>query len=264
METAVGMRDAGSPVKFGCEDSTGLMFHVWHRKFDNQEHVVIAFRGTNGKGDWLYGNSWWFSRAFNADNQLSRARTHFTEIMRYFDQKALAESAPSPRYVTTGHSLGGSLAQHLLYAFPGRVEQAIVFASSSVTGFADPSISRADRIRACSCLPELDPEARIIRVYQTYEILANMRLFHKIFLPPERHVQEVRFPFESSWSPVSRHGIYEFTSKLRLASGVRRSDEVGNRWFASKDDVCTAQLISKQLNSCLAVAQPGSSMICPQ
>jgi len=264
LEPAVGMRDPVMPEKIGCEDDSGLMFHVWHRNIDGREQVAVAFRGTSGPGDWSRGNLWWFTRTFFSDTQLSRARAHFRAIRDHFDARATAQGEPAPRYVTTGHSLGGSLAQHLLYAFPDRVEQAIVFDTSSVTGFADPAIKNADRISACACRAELNPEARIIRVYQTYEILANLRLFHKLFFPPERHVQEVRFPFESSWNPVARHGIHAFTVKLREAGGTRTADQVGSSWIASEVPRCTKPLVDGQLESCSIVVAPGSLMMCPQ
>lgn len=264
MEEKVGMHEVHRPARVGCEDNQGLMFHVWHRKVDNQRHVVIAFRGTSGSGDWIYGNLWWLTRGVLSDTQLSRSRAYAADVIRYFDQKATAEGAKPPRYVTTGHSLGGSLAQHVLYAFPDRVEQAIVFDSSSVTGFVDPSISRANRVDACSCRSELGPEARIIRVYQTYEILTNLRIFHKLILPPERHVQEVRFPFKSSWNPVARHSMYDFTRNLRESSGTRKPDEVGHSWYASKDSVCTAPLIHQQQASCSIAVQRDAVFVCPQ
>lgn len=264
LEEKVGMRDRNVPTKVGCEDNEGLMFHVWHRKFNNREQVVIAFRGTSGSGDWVYGNLWWFSRAILSDTQLSRARMYTAQVIRYFDQKATAEAADHPQYFTTGHSLGGTLAQHVLYAYPDRIEQAIVFDSSSVTGFVDPSISRADRISACACRSQLNPEGRIIRVYQTYEILADLRIFHKLFMPPERHVQELRFPFKSSWNPVARHSMYDFTRNLHEASGTRKPDAVGHSWFASKESVCTVPLINKQLASCSINVPPTAVLVCPQ
>lgn len=259
-----GMQDARNPGKLGCEDDQGLMFHVWHRKLGEQEHVVISFRGTSGPGDFWNGNLWWFRRAFTSDTQLSRARHHAIRVMQYFDAKAKADGAPLPRYTTTGHSLGGGLAQHVLYAFPQRIEQAIVFDPSSVTGFADTSITRDDRVSACSCKSELNPEARIIRIYQTYEILSNLRIFHKIFLPPERHIQEVRFPFASSWNPISRHSMYAFTKNLRVASSKRTFDDVGKSWFASKNNACTSPLINNQLKSCAANVSRTTLLICPQ
>lgn len=264
LEEKVGMHDARRPPRIGCEDDQGMMFHVWHRKVNSQEQVVIAFRGTSGPGDWIYGNLWWLSRAVLSDTQLSRSRAYVAETIRYFDQKATAEGAKPPRYVTTGHSLGGSLAQHVLYAFPNRVEQAIVFDSSYVTGFVDPSISRTNRVDACSCRSELEPEARIIRVYQTYEILTYLRIFHKMILPPERHVQEVRFPFKSSWNPVARHSIHDFTRQVRETSGTRKPDEVGRSWFASKDSVCTAPLIRQQQASCAIAVPRDTALVCPQ
>jgi hypothetical protein len=53
----LGMTKAGGAKGEGCEDDKGLMFHVWQRRLGNQTHVVIAFRGTSGDGDWIYGNS---------------------------------------------------------------------------------------------------------------------------------------------------------------------------------------------------------------
>lgn len=263
LEPAVGMREAQIPHRIGCEDDLGLMFHVWHRKVEGRDHVVIAFRGTSGAGDFWNANFWWFRRAFTDDTQFDRARGHARAVIQFFDQKAVREGAPAPRYTTTGHSLGGSLAQHILYAFPKQIEQAIVFDTSSVTGFSDSSISRENRISGCSCRPELGPEARIIRVYQTYEILANLRIFHKIFFPPERHVQEVRFPFDSSWNPVTRHSIGEFTESLQAAARRRRSDEIGHTWLASADPTCTRLLLEKQSASCALQVSPSSLQLCP-
>ena len=165
------MIDERDAAKVGCEDDQGLMFHVWQRKVGAQSHVAIAFRGTSGRGDWWYGNLWWLTRFFIPDNQLTRARKHVERIVKHFEQEARAKGEDPPRFVATGHSLGGSLAQHALYAFPNQVEQAIVFDPSSVTGFVD--VSQENRINACSCRRELAPEARVFRVYQTYEVLAN-------------------------------------------------------------------------------------------
>jgi pimeloyl-ACP methyl ester carboxylesterase len=263
LDPTFGTQDRQSG-RIGCEDDVGLAFNVWRRTIGEQEQVVIAFRGTSGPGDWMYGNFWWFSRFFATDNQLSRARSYGAKIIRHFDSQARENGAPPPRYVVTGHSLGGTLAQHLLYTFPKRIDQAIVFDASSVTGFADPAISREDRIAGCSCESGLGPEARIIRIYQTYEVLANLRLVHKLWLPPERHVQELRFPFAASWNPISRHGMYEFTANMQKLSGLRRMDEVGQSWFASKASACTAPLIQKQKDSCAAVVPPSARFVCPQ
>ncbi|MBL0087468.1 MAG: hypothetical protein IPP44_12485 [Ideonella sp.] len=49
-------------------------------------------------------------------------------------------------------------------------------------------------------------------------MLALLRSFHKAFLPPERHVQELRFPFASTWNLVAQHSIQAFTRQLQAAA----------------------------------------------
>lgn len=194
---SLGPVSPANPSLTGCEDDQGLMLHIWQRKLDNQTFVAVAFRGTSGDGDWVHANSWWFTRFFNSDNQYSRARAHMQKIIETFDQRATAKGERKPRFVATGHSLGGGLAQHALYAFPNRVEQAIVFDPTSVTGFAD--VSREQQAQGCACTTaelaslgvDHGAEARILRVYETTEVLVNLRIFHKVFFAPERHVQEL-------------------------------------------------------------------------
>ena len=96
-----GLQDGRPGSRSRCEDDLGLMLHVWHRKVDGQEQVVIAFRGTNGHGDWKYGNFWWISRALVPETQFSHARKRVAEIIGYFDGQALAIGPPSIQSVVT-------------------------------------------------------------------------------------------------------------------------------------------------------------------
>jgi hypothetical protein len=246
----------------GCEDNIGLMFHVWKREVGDQTYVIIAFRGTSGFKDWVYGNLWWITRFFSSDNQISRARNHAGKIINHFREEAVRTGGKPPRFVSTGHSLGGGLAQHLVYAYPGDVEQAIAFNPSSVTGFVD--VSYNNRRQGCACKDTLGPEARLIRVYESYEILANLRIFHKLIFPPERHVQEVRFPFQKSWNPISQHGMQIFAAKLYAEVQGNYVAQPDLNWYASKDPVCTSKLIEQQALSCRIVVPEGAHGVCPR
>jgi pimeloyl-ACP methyl ester carboxylesterase len=265
---ALGIRDEAGHLE--CEDDEGLAYHVWERTLDGRKLVVVAFRGTSGKGDWKYGNLWWFGRFVFHDNQYTRARTHAAAIIRQYDEEAARENLKPPRFVATGHSLGGGLAQQVLYAFPDRVEQAIVFDPSSVTGYVD--VDHEHHVMACGCeIPALraegiviEPEPRILRVYQTYEILSDLRIFHKIFFEPERHVMEVRIPFEAPVEQVKRHSMKDLADNLFAAAGSSVAYSGGAGWLVARgDNACTAALREGQKTSCAIDNRALGARACP-
>jgi len=239
-----------------CEDDVGLYFRVWERRYQDGKEVTISFRGTWGFRDWVYGNAHWLTRFLPMDDQYSRAREAAAKIFQYYE----GESNKGLRYYTTGHSLGGGLAQHILYTNPKRIVQAITFDPSSVTGFADQSID--SRIAGCACDESVaDGEPRIYRVYDAYEILANLRIFHKILLPPERHVQEVRFPNQRSHSML---GLTEYLNAHARGDQARRKP-----WFQGVGELsegvsCTAAFIEAQQKSCSVKVSRDSWSKCPQ
>jgi hypothetical protein len=239
-----------------CEDDVGTYLRVWERTLVAKKEVTIAFRGTWGFRDWIYGNGHWLTRFLPMQDQYSRARSVAAKIFQDYD----AQSNVPLRYFTTGHSLGGGLAQHILYSNPTRVVQAIAFDPSSVTGFADQTVE--NQIAGCSCDPSVaDGEPRIYRVYDAYEILSNLRIFHKIFFPPERHVQEVRFPNERSHSML---GLTEY-----LSANAKSDRERQIPWFRGVGEFspsvsCTSAFIERQGNSCSVQVTRDSWTKCPQ
>lgn len=239
-----------------CEDDMGMFLRVFERTVDAKKEVTIAFRGTWGLRDWVYGNGHWLTRFLPMEDQYSRARAVAAKIFQYYD----TQSDPQPRYFTTGHSLGGGLAQHVLYSYPNRIVQAFAFDPSSVTGFADQTVE--NQIAACSCDPSVaDGEPRIYRIYDAYEILSNLRIFHKIFFPPERHVQEVRFPHEGSHSMLSLTEYLNANAKSELGRQTPWFRGVGQ---FSTDVSCTNAFVEKQKNSCSVPVTKDSWMKCPQ
>jgi len=238
-----------------CEDDVGLFFRVWELEADTR-HVVIAFRGTWGFKDWLYGNLHWFTRFLPIEDQYSRARMAAQRVFDRFPE----EPQKATRFYTTGHSLGGGLAQHVLYSYPNKVAQALAFDPSSVTGFVDQS--PANQVSACKCKSnELNGEPRIFRVYDAYEILANLRIFHKTFLPPERHIQEVRFPNAASHS---MKGLAFY-----LLSNASSATAYSVPWYSGKgnytaNESCTAAFSRSQRTSCQAKVTQDQWNKCPQ
>jgi len=240
----------------GCEDDIGLSFHVWQRTLRGQTDVIMAFRGTSGEGDWLFGNLWGLTRFFLRDNQYKRASEHADRVIAHYEAKN-----ENVRFLTTGHSLGGGLAQHVLYSHPTKVLQAIVFAPSSVTGFTD--VNENIRLEACACKNELGSEARILRIYESYEILSDLRIFHKLFFPPQRNIQEVRFAFSESVNQITQHSMIKLATLLYEAAQKKQSSDSVTPWFASQDRQCTARFIELQSNSCKLSSSSGLGA-CPQ
>ncbi len=240
-----------------CEDDAGLFYRVWKKEFDDTIQVVVAFRGTWELKDWFYGNMHWLTRFLPIEDQYSSARKNMQKVFDYF-----GESKKTVQFFTTGYSLGGGLAQHMLYSNPTKIIQAIAFDPSSVTGFTDQTPE--DQVSACECdFSALNGETRIYRVYDAYEILANLRIFHKFFFPPERHIQEVRFPNAAS------HSMKGLAFYLFDRANGKDTDTYANPWYSGKGNYdetqsCTDAFANKQKKSCSIKVTADDWFKCPQ
>ncbi|CAN5695754.1 hypothetical protein BH11PSE7_BH11PSE7_16380 [soil metagenome] len=162
----------------------GVAFKVFQRDHaDGGAEIVVAFRGTvfSYPANWK-ANFAWVTNTFGnrtdaysvvrgpvAQELLARLRQQFPEDVLRTDRVKIA---------TTGHSLGGSLAQHLAYAFPPevgmarshpglKVREITVFDPSPVNGWVH--VAAALRAGNAGNLP-------VRRVYQHGEFLALARL----------------------------------------------------------------------------------------
>ena len=242
-----------------CEDESGLYYNVWKRESASTVEAVIAFRGTSGLRDWTHGNLHWLARFFIED-QYPRARGYGDEVIRHFTTGAGKPAAGrTVRFYTTGHSLGGGLAQTVFYAHPREIAQVFAFDPSAVTDYREQDLEKHQQ--ACACDGAPPPEARIYRFYESYEILTHLRFVHKLFFAPNRHIHEVRFGFPASANPISRHSM----SNLAFAMSKESTDaSPSSKWYAGVGEGCTARFESQQARSCAAPAGSSAWSSCPQ
>lgn len=259
--------EAISPAGF-CQDNLGFSYHVWSRKAGGKLDVVIAFRGTDNDStdDWVYGNLYWVTRWFTKENQYGRAEDIARRVIEYF---RVGPGRPTDgtdiRFSSAGHSLGGGLAQHILYALPEYIDQAYAFDSSPVTAHTDTD-NRGRVVSACSCLQELGAEARIYRFYESYEILTHLRFIHKLFFAPDRHIQEVRFGYEASPNAISEHSMFDLALNLRADAEAEPKRPHVMPWYSGhgfkNGTSCTAVFEDAQRQSCAVPAD--SEHPCPK
>ncbi|WP_321791778.1 hypothetical protein [Caballeronia sp. J97] len=251
-----------------CQDDIGFSYHVWKRQGLGTLDVVMVFRGTdnNNTKDWVYGNLYWFTHWFTDRNQYEEAVQQTKRVIAYFRTgKGQPAGGIKVRFFTAGHSLGGGLAQHVLYALPDDIIQAYAFDPSPVTAHADTP-SKDTYAKACSCVAVM-PEARIYRFYESHEILTHLRFIHKLFFAPDRHIQEVRFGYPESRNAVKRHSMPALAVNMVNDAQANPGQPYTVPWYASRGSrdgkSCTAFFEEEQEASCRKVADSNGDA-CPQ
>jgi pimeloyl-ACP methyl ester carboxylesterase len=223
---------------------------VWKRQTNSAIEIAIAFRGTDGTGDWKHGNARWLTP--NGEDQYERARRVTRKIVQEIED---LYGKDNPTLFSTGHSLGGGLAQHVLYDQPRHFLQAIVFNPSPVTGYGDFPWEK--KKQACTCPKNRSPEARIYRLYESGEILSFLRstLKEKFWL--NRHIQEVVFNFSQS-NPLTQHSMRRLATSLTTLADhqvapekIRNTEIRGDRerWYKGQGR-CTSVFEEQQRKSC--------------
>lgn len=228
-----------APKVHACNEDTGLFYSVWKRG----NEVVIAFRGTAGFKDWWEGNSYWFRRLYTDDHQYAVARKKAKEVIKYMtDTYKLSDSL---QYYTTGHSLGGGLAQGVFYEYPNIINQVYAFDPASATGYT----SREDKseFKNCYYCKGENREPRIFRIYEKGEILAYQRFFHKLIFPPEKWINEVRFNYNIEDNVFTQHSMTKFAFSLMDVTKSSTKD-LTKPWYAAQSAKCTKDVTNSQSN----------------
>jgi hypothetical protein len=194
-----------------------LRVQVWERA--EPPAVAVTFGGTvfNNDADWR-ANLRWF---------LPGQRDEYTDVVQTFapafdlEFKRRSVSTDPARLsslelYSTGHSLGGGLAQQFAYSLPPdcikRVKQVYAFDPSPVTGF----FSVARKLR-----DENKKGLLIDRIYERDEILALLRSLTSLFNKPSTinaAIRGVRYWLFHAWNPIAAHSIDELAAKLDAAS----------------------------------------------
>ena len=181
-------------------------FQVW--KSQQRNEIVICFRGTDFKQatDW-FSNFRWVTRF------IPRTWDQYEQVQAWIDEliDAIRQDHPEATIITSGHSLGGGLAQQALYATKV-IKRSVTFHPSMVTGYYAIRPKTRRRANADGGLT--------YRIFEHGEVLAYLRWAMKKFYNPFRgqpRIVEVRLNLlrrKDGNNAVDQHSIIHFARRL--------------------------------------------------
>ena len=205
----------GDPAIWRRIDAAHLRVEIWEHAAPDA--IAVAFGGTvfDNEKDWL-SNLRWF---------IPHHKDEYTQVVHTFVQLLCEEfkrrypAGNRPALFSTGHSLGGGLAQQFAYALPmddgvPRVKEVYAFDPSPVTGYFSVPRSLRDRNKR---------DLSIDRVYERGEILALARsLINLVYETPREHpaIRGVRYSLFHGWNPLADHSMVRLADKIDLAANA--------------------------------------------
>ena len=216
--------------------SSGLYVDVWEREAQPRE-IAVVFEGTNFTSlpDWGANLRWFLRFLPSFEDQYTIAADEVARefyerlstrperyVIRIGSAELLSGDGAPIKLVSTGHSLGGGLAQHFAYAFQQpyasggpKISEVFAFDASPVTGWS--VVPRGIRSYNAHNL-------RINRVFEHGEVLAYLRLITSRLSRYTEHpsVWEYRYNFDRSWNLIKNHSIG------MLADGLARAAEASD------------------------------------
>jgi hypothetical protein len=198
-------------------DEVHLRVEVWSNS--TRKAVAVAFGGTVFRNlkDWKSDLRWFVPKKHDEYTVIVETFGH-EFVNEYLRRENMSEWAflSQADVFSTGHSLGGGLAQEFAYSLPTdanvpRVKKVYAFDPSPVTGFF--SVEEGLRNRNKENLA-------IDRIYERGEILSILRSFTHFVAPPASlspTIRQVRCSLFYTMNPFAGHSIAELACKLREA-----------------------------------------------
>lgn len=228
------------------QGGAGFQAHVYVHQPAGTEapaEIVFAYRGTTSVNDWLFGNLF--------DEQYLRANLFVLENLAQLERRhpGLVGRIESGQVavVTTGHSLGGGLAEHTAYCFARLNVMAYSFNPSprnhkhscEVEGGADADVLRLARLSEEPTPAVIDTvqKDRILRIHQSQELLSPIR-----HLFSSKAYTDVDYRF-SHGGPISRHGMTAIAMGLTKVAACP-IDLDGDRTKGTPDEQARARYAS--------------------
>lgn len=189
-------------------DGHGLYFEVWENDTRHPRQIVFAYRGTTGGPDWA-ANLRWFRLHRPRDHYYAAYDESVPLIERFWSEKGRER----PIIGTTGHSLGGGLAQEILYAAADKIDHCIVFDPSPVTALHDLP-DDAQTVYHQQLNRSTFSQYRIIRAYERGEILMFARNAINLIYKPDTQTISIEFNAPGRLGAVGKHSITLLTDHL--------------------------------------------------